>query len=324
MLKKRKNKTLPKPVVFGLKGTELTKEEKKSFRKINPLGFILFERNCKNFKQTKLLVNDLKNLIRHDYPLIMIDQEGGRVSRLKKPYWNEYPSAGYFGKKALRNLTDAKKLVYENSRLIALDLKKLGINVNCAPVLDVKHKFTHNVIGDRSFSSNPRTVSVLAAAFCKGLKSLGIIPVIKHIPGHGPSKVDSHKNTPVVNMDLKSLNEKDFLPFKKLNNEKIAMVAHIIYKKLDAFIAPNSEHILKNIIRKKIRFKGLLLSDDVNMKALKGSIQNKVKIILSSGCDVVLHCNGNINEIKKIQLVLPNISKNSLERLKRMKHLIRS
>ena len=318
-VRKIRNKKIPKAIIFGIAGKKLTNVEKEFFKKTNPLGFILFERNCKNFHQLKDLVKDLKNSLSHNYPLIMIDQEGGRVARLKKPHWKKYPPADFFGKKAENNLAHAKKLVFENSRNIAKDLKNLGINVNCAPVLDVKYPFTHSVIGNRAFSNNPDIVSELGKIFCKGLKCMGIIPELKHIPGHGPSKVDSHKLTPIVEINLKDLIERDFLPFKKLNNQPFAMIAHIIYSKIDSSLACTSQFIIKNIIKKKIRFKGLLISDDINMKALKGSLTSRVINILNSGCNIILHCNGKIKEMRKIQKVIPHIDSVSFKKIVNIK-----
>ena len=311
----------PIPIIFGVKSYKLKKKEKNFFQESNPLGFILFERNCKNYKQTKLLIKDLKKTTSHKYTMIMIDQEGGRVARLKNPNWKSYPSAEYFGIKAKKNLSVAKKLIFKNSIEIAKDLKKLGINMNCAPVLDVKYDFTNNVIGDRSFSSNPRIVSELGKSFCNGLKKIGIIPIVKHIPGHGPSSRDSHKTTPNVDLDLISLNKKDFLPFKKLNKEPAAMIAHIVYNKIDKDIACCSKEIIKKIIRKKIGFKGLLISDDINMKALKGTIKNKVKAILKSGCEIILHCNANIKEMMQIYSSIPLIKNKTLKKVSKLNNL---
>ena len=311
----------PIPIVFGVKSYKLKKKEKNFFQESNPLGFILFERNCKNYNQTKLLIRDLKKTTSHKYTMIMIDQEGGRVARLKNPNWKSYPSAEYFGIKAKKNLSVAKKLIFKNSIEIAKDLKKLGINMNCAPVLDVKYDFTNNVIGDRSFSSNPKIVSELGKSFCNGLKKIGIIPIVKHIPGHGPSSKDSHKTTPNVDLDLISLNKKDFLPFKKLNKEPAAMIAHIVYNKIDKEIACCSKEIIKKIIRKKIGFKGLLISDDINMKALKGTIKNKVKAILKSGCEIILHCNANIKEMMQIYSSIPLIKNETLKKVSKLNNL---
>ena len=311
----------PIPIIFGVKSYKLKKKEKNFFQESNPLGFILFERNCKNYNQTKLLIRDLKKTTSHKYTMIMIDQEGGRVARLKNPNWKSYPSAEYFGIKAKKNLSVAKKLIFKNSIEIAKDLKKLGINMNCAPVLDVKYDFTNNVIGDRSFSSNPRIVSELGKSFCNGLKKIGIIPIVKHIPGHGPSSRDSHKTTPNVDLDLISLNKKDFLPFKKLNKEPAAMIAHIVYNKIDKEIACCSKEIIKKIIRKKIGFKGLLISDDINMKALKGTIKNKVKAILKSGCEIILHCNANIKEMMQIYSSIPLIKNETLKKVSKLNNL---
>ena len=311
----------PIPIIFGVKSYKLKKKEKNFFQESNPLGFILFERNCKNYKQTKLLIKDLKKTTSHKYTMIMIDQEGGRVARLKNPNWKSYPSAEYFGIKAKKNLSVAKKLIFKNSIEIAKDLKKLGINMNCAPVLDVKYDFTNNVIGDRSFSSNPRIVSELGKSFCNGLKKIGIIPIVKHIPGHGPSSKDSHKTTPNVDLDLISLNKKDFLPFKKLNKEPAAMIAHIVYNKIDKEIACCSKEIIKKIIRKKIGFKGLLISDDINMKALKGTIKNKIKAICKSGCEIILHCNANAKEMMQIYSSIPLIENKTLKKVSKLNKL---
>ena len=194
----------PIPVIFGIKGIKLNKQEKVFFKKSNPLGFILFERNCKSFSQTKSLIKDLKKITSHKHTLIMIDQEGGRVARLKNPHWNKYPSAHFFGKKAEQNLSLAKRLVLKNAIAIAKDLKRLGINMNCAPVLDVSYDFTNKVIGDRAFSKDPLIVSELGKSFCRGLKNSGVIPIVKHIPGHGASNKDSHKTTPIVNLKKKN------------------------------------------------------------------------------------------------------------------------
>ena len=193
--------------------------------------------------------------------------------------------------------------------------------MNCAPVLDVKYDFTNNVIGDRSFSTKPKIVSELGKSFCNAHKKAGVIPVIKHIPGHGASRKDSHKTTPNINMDIISLNKVDFFPFKKLNNESVAMVAHIIYSKIDKEIACYSKKVIEKIIRKKIGFKGLLISDDINMKALKGTIKDKVLSILKSGCEVILHCNGNMKEMTQIHSSIPLIKNTTLKKISKLSNL---
>tara|TARA_B100000029_G_scaffold435906_1_gene450224 strand:- start:17835 stop:18791 length:957 start_codon:yes stop_codon:yes gene_type:complete len=310
-----------KPIIFGIKGLKLNDKEKKLFIKSNPLGFILFERNCKNINQLKKLINELKKITDHNHTMIMIDQEGGRVSRLKEPNWKTFPSSQYFGKKAEHNLDLAKKLVFNNAKKISKDLKKLGINMNCAPVLDVLYDFTNKIIGDRSFSFDPNIVSELSKEYCNGLKINNVLPIIKHIPGHGASKFDTHLVTSKVNLSLSELEKKDFIPFKKLNKEKAAMISHIIYTKIDSKAACESKKIVNKIIRKKIGFKGLLFSDDINMKALKGSLKNKVRSILSSGCEVILHCNGNIDQMNKIQSVIPFMKSNVLKKISRINYL---
>ena len=311
----------PIPVVFGVKSHKLNNKEKEFYKKSNPLGFILFERNCKSFSQTKSLIKDLKKTTSHKNTIIMVDQEGGRVSRLKKPNWKLYPSAETFGITAEKNLPLAKKLTFINSLKIAKDLKKLGINMNCAPVLDVKYNFTNNVIGDRSFSSKPEIVSELGKSFCNAHKKIGIIPLIKHIPGHGASSKDSHKTTPNVNIDIVSLNKIDFFPFRKLNKESAAMVAHIIYTKIDKAIACYSKKVIEKIIRKKIGFKGVLISADINMKALRGTIKNKVLSILKSGCEVILHCNANMKEMVQIHSSIPLIKNTTLKKINKLSNL---
>ena len=318
---KKKFLKKPIPVIFGIKGYKLNKKEEKFFKKSNPLGFILFERNCKSLIQTKNLINNLKKITSHNKTMIMIDQEGGRVARLKKPNWNTFPCAEYFGKKAKRDLNKAKKLVFNNSTKIARDLKRIGINMNCAPVLDIKYKDTNNVIGDRSFSSDEMIVSELGKIFCSAHKKVGVIPILKHIPGHGHSDKDSHKTTPKINTDIKILNRKDFLPFKKLKNESFSMIAHIIYNKIDKQIACCSKVIINKIIKKKIGFKGLLISDDINMKALKGTVENRVKRILRAGCDIILHCNANMKEMNKIYSSIPLTKSKVLKKISKIKDL---
>ncbi|MBH71622.1 MAG: Beta-hexosaminidase [Alphaproteobacteria bacterium MarineAlpha6_Bin6] len=319
---KKKILRKPLPVIFGIKGYKLNDREKIFFKKTNPLGFIFFERNCKNKKQVKSLVDNLKNLLSHDKAFFLIDQEGGRVSRLNNPIWKKYPTAKYFGDKAKKDLLNAKELTFKNSLRIAKDLKELGINMNCAPVLDVTYDYTNNVIGDRSFSSDPKIVYELAKSFCKAHKKMKVMPVIKHIPGHGSSDKDSHKTTPIVNLDINLLNKKDFFPFKRLNKESAAMVAHIIYNRIDNKLACYSKIIIEKIIRKKIGFTGLLFSDDINMKALKGSIKSRVKNILNSGCDIILHCNANLNEMVQIYKAIPLIKNKTLKKVSVIKRLV--
>ena len=311
-----------KAIIFGIKGHSLNKQEKIFFKRNIPWGIILFSRNIKNISQLKILIDKIKKIL-HDkkYP-ILIDQEGGRVSRLNNPIWKKYQTAKYFGDKAKKDLLNAKELTFKNSLRIAKDLKELGINMNCAPVLDVTYDYTNNIIGDRSFSSDPKIVYELAKSFCKAHKKMKVMPVIKHIPGHGSSDKDSHKTTPIVNLDINLLNKKDFFPFKRLNKESAAMVAHIIYNRIDNKLACYSKIIIEKIIRKKIGFTGLLFSDDINMKALKGSIKSRVKNILNSGCDIILHCNANLNEMVQIYKAIPLIKNKTLKKVSVIKRLV--
>ncbi len=284
-------------IIIGIKGFYLSLDEKKLLQEKKPLGVILFNRNIKEPKQVLSLTKSIKEILGKDV-MILIDQEGGRVSRLNKNYWKTYPDANYFGKIANNNLAKAKRLTYENYKNIGNTLYKLGINYNCAPVLDLKIKGASSVIGNRAFSRNPEIVSKLSLQACKGLLSEKVLPVIKHIPGHGRAKADSHFYLPVINSSKKILQE-DFYPFKKLKKQPLAMIAHIKYLDLDKNkCATHSKSIIK-FIKNKIGFGGILLSDDLCMKALKGAYKYRAKNAILAGCDIVLHCEPNTSNIIK-------------------------
>ncbi|MBM3590285.1 MAG: glycoside hydrolase family 3 protein, partial [Alphaproteobacteria bacterium] len=226
------NKKLFKPVIYGINSLELTNEEKNFFSKNSCLGFILFARNIANKDQLKKLTDSLRDLMDGEI-LILIDQEGGRVSRLNPPVWNSYPAGKYFSDLYNTNKEQARIELFNNYQQIANDLVEVGINVNCAPVLDILTSKTHEVIGDRAFGNNPAQVSDLGQQVCDGLLSKGVFPVIKHIPGHGRGSCDSHLELPIVDASLEDLNQSDFIPFKKLSNQKFAMTAHILYQSID-------------------------------------------------------------------------------------------
>jgi beta-N-acetylhexosaminidase len=298
-----------KAIIFGIKGYVLTKEEKTLIKKDKPWGIILFSRNIKNIKQLSILINQIKNIF-HDrnYP-ILIDQEGGKVSRLNNIINCSFFSQDFFGKL----YKDNKKLFYISYKIyinqVSAILKKTGININTVPVLDVRRKSAHNIIGTRSFSKNPDTVSYIGKLCINFYKENKIATVIKHIPGHGKSNFDSHKKTPIIKAKKKELIKKDFKPFRFCNSF-FAMTAHVI---LPAFDKDNtvthSPTIIDKIIRKHINFKGILISDDVSMKALKYNLEENATRALTSGCNLVLHCNGKINEMRKLCKVIPRIDR---------------
>ena len=288
-----------KAIIFGIKGTKLTAEERFLIKTEKPWGIILFSRNIKNLFQLKFLINDIRKIIKDkNYP-ILIDQEGGRVSRLNQIIDLNLFSQGYFGK-----LYKHDKKVFIHHYKIYINkvsdiLKKVGININTVPVMDVRRKNSHNVIGNRSFSTDPTIVSKIGNLCINLYKKNKIATVIKHIPGHGLAKVDSHKFTPIINNKAKYLFKNDFAPFK---NKKtfFAMTAHIIYKNIDPLnTATHSPKIIK-LIRNKIGFKNIIISDDISMKALKNSIKINTLKAFAAGCNLILHCNANYAEMRAV------------------------
>ncbi len=260
------------------------------------------------------LVQNLKDSVSHEIPLILIDQEGGKVARLKPPYWRAAPPAKFFADIACYDISTAIEATYLNHRLIAHELYQLGINVNCTPLLDIHIKNSHDIIGNRSFGESPEQVTKLAEAACKGLMAGGVLPVIKHIPGHGRAKSDSHKSLPIVQESLDILSATDFIPFKNLSNMPLAMTAHIEYSAIDNLPATMSQKTI-DIIRNHIGFDGLLMTDDLSMKALVGDLANLTKKSLEAGCDIILHCNGKMSEMAQIAPNTLDISRKALTRL---------
>jgi len=294
-------------VIFGIRGTSLNKEERRFIKSAKPWGIILFSRNIKSLFQLKTLIKNIKKTI-HDknYP-ILIDQEGGRVTRLDKIIDFSLFTQGYFGKlylKDKKNFTQIYKIYVDRVCEILLDA---GININTVPVLDVLRKKGHKIIGDRSYSTNPKIVKKIGNICVDLFKNNKVGTVIKHIPGHGAARCDSHFRTPIIKKNKRELLKKDFIPFKK-NNSFFAMTAHIIYSAYDSEnVATHSKIIIKKIIRKHMKFKGILISDDISMKALKYGLQSSAIRALRAGCNLILHCNGKIDEMKKLSKVIPII-----------------
>lgn len=312
-----------KPVIFGCAGPVLSDQERAFFGREKPTGFILFARNIENRKQVSALTADLKRAVgRHKVP-ILVDQEGGRVQRLQSPEWRTYPPMDVFGQMAQKDPTLAASALRLNCKVIADDLRRVGINVNCLPLLDVRHTGADAVIGNRAFSSDPALVAALGRIAVDGLTEGGVLPVIKHLPGHGRATVDSHEELPVVDTPLAELEQTDFLPFQKLKDAAFGMTAHIKYSDIDADNpATLSRLMIARIIRMKIGFSGLLMTDDISMGALSDGrgIGDVSARALAAGCDIVLHCNGDMSEMQQIVRQLePN--ENGLE--KRIANLIR-
>ena len=295
-----------KAVIFGLKSYKISINEKIFLKKNKPWGIILFSRNIKNLIQLKKLVNEIKKIFKDkQYPII--DVEGGKVSRLNKIFDLSIFSQNYFGKIFRKN--KKKFLIYYKIYIDSVSkiLKDSGININTVPVLDVRRKKSHTIIGNRSYSENVSEVTTIGNICVDFYHKNKIATVIKHIPGHGLANVDSHYNTPIITKKKNELLKKDFKAFKK-SKSNIAMTAHVIYKDYDpSNTVTHSKVIIKKVIRDHINFKGLLISDDISMKSLKYNIIQNTLFALKAGCNLILHCNGNIKEMKKIAKVIPNI-----------------
>lgn len=290
-----------KPVIFGCLGPALSDEERQFFETEQPTGFILFARNVVSQQQLKTLTTDLRLSVgRADVP-ILIDQEGGRVQRMGPPHWQTYPAMGWYVQKAEKQPVLARNALVLGCRLIADDLLRAGINVNCLPLLDVPVEGADTIIGDRSFGFDHQIVSEFGQLVVSTLKDAGVHPVIKHIPGHGRAKVDSHLSLPVVTESLEVLRASDFKPFAAVEGADFAMTAHIIYGAIDANEpATLSKTMVQNVIREDIGFRGLLMTDDLSMKALSGSFEERAAKSLDAGCDLVLHCNGDMTEMRAV------------------------
>ena len=301
-------------IILSCFGYELSSNEKKFFKDINPLGFVLFKRNFKNKNQIKLLIKNIKKATLNRDLLIFIDQEGGRVQRLNNNEFTKFPPQMTFGNIYKKDKKKALDLAYKSAYLMGEQLSEICIDVNFSPVCDLFFDNAHKIIGDRSFGSDPELVLNLSNSFCKGLKDSGIIPVPKHFPGHGRSKFDTHLKASIINKSYKDLIKTDLVPFKLLDKSLMVMLAHIKYPLIDSKIATYSNEIIQNILRKKFNFKGLVISDDISMKALKEDLQTKVTNCYKGGCDVVMYCKGNLNDMK---LIYPLV--NILER-KRMNY----
>lgn len=305
----------PRAIVLGCSGESLTGFECRFFPAADPVGFILFRRNCSSPGQVRELVAALRDCVGRDDAPVLIDQEGGRVARLRPPHWRLYPSAARLAALPDPLAATAARL---GARLIADDLQGLGITVDCLPVLDLPVLGADPVIGDRAYGSEPGRVSRLGRAVCEGLLAGGVLPVIKHIPGHGRAGVDSHAACPLVETGHDKLSQTDFAPFRALAAMPWAMTAHIVYAAIDARApATLSGRVVTEVIRGEIGFDGVLVSDDLSMRALGGEIGERTQRALGAGCDLALHCNGNPGEMEEIAAGVGRISDATAERLMR-------
>lgn len=287
--------------ILGCAGPTLSAEEEAFFRDVQPWGFILFKRNVETPDQVRKLVDQLRATVgRADAP-VLIDQEGGRVQRLGPPHWRRYPPGRAYGELPANDPLLRREVTRLGARLLAYDLAVLGINVDCVPVLDVPVEGAHDVIGDRAYAKTPEGVALLGRAACEGMIAGGVLPVIKHIPGHGRAMADSHLDLPVVETSYDELDAWDFAPFRVLSDMPMAMTAHVVYTAIDAKRpATTSKKAMREVIRGAIGFDGLVMSDDLSMKALGGEFADRARLSLAAGCDVVLHCNGDMAEMKAV------------------------
>jgi beta-N-acetylhexosaminidase len=305
---------LANSAVYGCQGATLSREEIAFFRDCSPFGFILFARNCESPAQIRALTHALRDAAGADVP-ILIDQEGGRVARLTPPHWRARPPARRFGELYERNAESGREAAYLCARAIAHELKDIGVNVNCAPVLDVPVVGAHDIIGDRAFSKEPSTVIELGGVTVDSYLDGGVLPIVKHIPGHGRASADSHLALPRVAASRDALSVHDFAAFRGLNRAPVAMTAHVVYEAIDdSRPATTSSTVIENVIRGEIGFKGLLISDDLSMAALEGPVGTRAKDALRAGCDLVLHCNGKLGDMKDVAQHVPPLAGRSLQR----------
>ena len=313
---------MPKACILGLNGPRLSGRERAFFAEADPYGFILFERNCQTPDQVRRLVAALREISgRADAP-ILIDQEGGRVARLKPPHWRAAPPAAAFGELHRANAGAAARAVRLNGRLIGAELFDLGINVDCAPVLDIQAPGADPVIGDRAFSDDPKAVAALGRAFCDGLLASGVLPVIKHIPGHGRAGADSHVALPRVAAARDVLAATDFVPFKPSSGgpgseaRPWAMTGHVVFETIDPENpATLSARVIEEVIRGDIGFDGILITDDLSMEALSGPLAARARKAMGAGCDLNLHCNGKMEEMAEVALESPELSVSVMAKL---------
>lgn len=302
-------------IIIGCSSTKLTQQERDLFRYLQPWGIILFARNIEDPQQVIDLIADVKNTLGRTDIMVLIDQEGGRVSRLPAAHWRIPPSPTVFARLYEKNPEAGQKACFLNAVLTGLELKTLGINVNCAPMLDIPQHNAASIISERALGCTTQQVIALGQQISSGLKRASVAPVIKHMPGHGRAKSDSHLELPTVDASLEILKQQDFVPFVAMNNESMAMTAHIMFTQIDANLpATISPTVVKQVMRGAIGYKGLIMTDDINMQALSGSVAERAAMAVDAGCDVILHCSGKYEEMVSLVDVVKPLTGESLVR----------
>jgi beta-N-acetylhexosaminidase len=300
--------------ITGVGGLALTAAERAFLREARPWGMILFKRNVETADQVAALTASFREAVGTNAP-VLIDQEGGRVQRLGPPHWPSYPAAAVYGRLYSRDRSEGLAAARLGARLIADDLYRLGIDVDCLPVADVPAADADPVIGDRAYGATPDQIAVLAGAAADGLLEGGVLPVLKHLPGHGRATADSHLRLPVVNATREELDATDFAAFRPLSALPLGMTAHVVFTAYDPVTpATTSVTMVQQVIRDSIGFKGLLMSDDVSMGALSGSIAERTRAALAAGCDLVLHCNGKLDEMQAVAAESPPLADEAARR----------
>jgi beta-N-acetylhexosaminidase len=308
-------RVMPRAFITGLSGLVITAEERAFLRETDPWGFILFARNVQNPRQVADLVADFRATVARSDAPVLIDQEGGRVQRLGPPHWPVYPNGRAYNAVYIADKATGQAATSLGTRLIGDDLLTLGITVDCLPVADIPVAGADSVIGDRAYGDTPETVIALAGAAAEGLMEAGVLPVLKHIPGHGRAAADSHKALPVVDADRDTLERTDFAAFRALAYLPMAMTAHVVFTAFDPRLpATTSRTMIDRVIRGFIGFNGLLMSDDVSMEALTGTLGDRTAAALAAGCDVALHCNGRMDEMRQVAANAPELSGQARDR----------
>lgn len=303
--------------IYGLEGFALNDDERSFFRDSNPAGFVLFRRNCDNPAQLGELTHSLREISGRDDVPILIDQEGGRVARMRPPKWPAFPAAEKFANLYRVAPSSAIEAARANARALGLMLRSVGINVDAVPLLDVRQEGASDIIGDRALGSEPMQVAALGRAVLDGLASTGVLGIIKHMPGHGRALVDSHKELPVVTASAEDL-EIDLEPFERLSAAPLGMTAHVVYTAWDPEQpASLSAKVIREVIRERIGFQGMLMSDDLGMEALRGDFASRASGVVAAGCDIALHCSGKMGEMVEVASAVPTMSAESEDRLAR-------
>ena len=298
--------------IFGCRGPELTDAEFQFFRDVQPAGFILFSRNLNSPDGVARLTESFRNSVRRDV-LIMVDQEGGRAERMGPPYWRSWiPPLDLCDRLSKPSAVKALRLRYG---LIASELRSIGFNANCVPVADIARDCTHPVILNRCYARNPEDTAIFARSVANGCFDGGIVPVIKHIPGQGRAVADSHLELPVVDTPYEDLAAWDFIPFQELNDLALGMTSHVLYRSIDRDQPATLSKAVIEVIRNKIKFKGLLMTDDIAMSALVGGMGERCSASLAAGCDVILHCNGDMREMRDVVSESGTLANESLEKI---------